>query len=98
MTREDIIQLARLSRLALSETELTDLATDLPSILAYVSAVTAIAESETDSVPQVGVRHSVFRADEVTNEPDSYTADLLAEMPERKERFLLVQKILAVDE
>ncbi len=98
MTRDDIIHLASLSRLALSDTELDSLEKDLPSILAYVSAVTAIAADEATEEPHVGVRHNVFRTDEVTNEPGSYTEALLSEMPERAGQYLQVQKILSVDE
>ncbi len=98
MTREDIVHLASLSRLSLTETELDALAKELPSILSYVSAVTAIAADETTEVPEVGPRHNVFRRDEVTNEPESFTEALLAEMPARAGRYLQVQKILAVGE
>lgn len=98
MTRDEIVHLANLSRVALSERELDSLETDLPSILAYVSAVTAIAADETTEVPQVGVRHNVFRADEITNEPGKYTNALLDEMPERAGQYMKVQKILSVEE
>lgn len=92
MKREDIAHLATLARLELSETELQNLESELSSIMSYVSVISDIAD--TDSVPQVGARHNVFRSDVVTNEPDQFTTDLLEEMPQTEGRYLKVKKIL----
>ncbi len=94
MKREDVAHLARLARIELSESELEKLPEELSSIVSYVSVITDIAGDEADTAPQLGARHNVFRADEVTNEADSYTADLLAEMPAVEGRFMKVKKIL----
>jgi aspartyl-tRNA(Asn)/glutamyl-tRNA(Gln) amidotransferase subunit C len=94
MLKEDVAHLARLARIELSETELEKLPEELSSIVSYVGVITDIAGDEVDSAPQLGARHNVFRADEVTNEADQYTADLLAEMPATEGRFMKVKKIL----
>ncbi len=62
--------------------------------MSYVSVITDIAGDEADAVPQLGVRHNVFRSDEITNEGDEYTADLLKEMPATEGRYMKVKKIL----
>ncbi len=98
MTREEIQHLARLSRVALSEEEVVNFQTQISSILAYVGAVNAIAADGIDEAPQVGNIHNVFRADEVTVAPETYTETLLAAMPAREGRFMKVKKILAQDE
>jgi aspartyl-tRNA(Asn)/glutamyl-tRNA(Gln) amidotransferase subunit C len=101
MERADIVHLARLARLRLSEAEIDAFAKELPEIVAYVGAVTKIATDDTDTddmQPTVGPLYNVFRADVVTNAPDQYTEALLAELPQRKERFMQVPKILATDE
>jgi Asp-tRNA(Asn)/Glu-tRNA(Gln) amidotransferase C subunit len=41
---------------------------------------------------------NIFRQDEVTNEPDQYTKDILAEMPQTKGRYMAVKKILDIGE
>jgi Asp-tRNA(Asn)/Glu-tRNA(Gln) amidotransferase C subunit len=46
----------------------------------------------------VGARFNVFRADEVTNQPDQYTEALLAEMPQTSGRLMKVKKILTIEE
>ncbi len=94
MLKEDVAHLARLARLELSEAELEKLPEELSSIVSYVSVITDIAGDEADTAPQLGARHNVFRADEVTNEANEYTEDLLAEMPATEGRFMKVKKII----
>ncbi|MBP6881512.1 MAG: Asp-tRNA(Asn)/Glu-tRNA(Gln) amidotransferase subunit GatC [Candidatus Pacebacteria bacterium] len=98
MKREEIAHLATLSRIRLSDDELTHLEGELSSIVEYVSVVKDIAAEEAAAVPQVGARFNIFRQDEVTNEPDQYTKDILAEMPQTKGRYMAVKKILDIGE
>lgn len=98
MTKDEIAHLARLSRVALTPAELDNFHTQISSILEYVSAVNAIAAEEVGGKPSVGVVNNVFRKDEVTVEPESYTETLLAAMPARDGRFMKVKKILSQDE
>jgi aspartyl-tRNA(Asn)/glutamyl-tRNA(Gln) amidotransferase subunit C len=93
MKQEDVKHLAALARIELSPTEVESFTTEMSAILDYVSAVKDMAG---DGVvgPHIGARHNVFREDVVTNEPEEYTADLLAEMPKTEGRFMVVKKIL----
>lgn len=93
MKQEDVKHLAALARIELSPTEVESFTTEMSAILDYVSAVQGMA-GDTSTEPQVGVRHNVFRADVVTNEPNAYTDALLAEMPKTDGRFMVVKKIL----
>lgn len=97
MTKDEILHLGELARIKLGDEEVEKLQGEITNILEYVSAVD---EAVTDAALQkkVGVVHNVFREDEVTNEPGSFTDDLLASMPETKGRFLKVKKILNPDE
>ncbi len=98
MNREEIAHLATLARIELTEAELGNLEKELSSIVSYISAVSDIAASDKDTVPQVGPRYNVFRADEVTREADEYTKALIAEMPQSEGRYMKVKKILSTDE
>lgn len=98
MKREEIQHLASLARIKLSEEELATMETDLSSILDYVSVVSEIAGGDADTEPTVSPRYNIFRKDEVTNEPNQYTEDILAEMPHTDGRFMKVKKILQIDE
>lgn len=98
MKREDIAHLAHLARIRLTEVEQEQLPEQLSKIVSYVSVVSDIAADDSDALPEVGVVHNVFRTDEVTNEPDQYTAAIMAEMPKTDGRFLSVKKILNTDD
>lgn len=97
MKRADIEHLARLSRLRLTEDELSHFETELSSIMSYVSEVSGIADDEGLLKPQIGVVHNVFRKDEITNQPDDFTKDIIAEMPHAEGRMMSVKKILNTD-
>jgi aspartyl-tRNA(Asn)/glutamyl-tRNA(Gln) amidotransferase subunit C len=98
MTRDEIQHLASLARIRLSETEMDSLEVELPKIIDYVSVVSKLAGEDPDTSPQLGARHNVLRPDEVTNEPGAHTEAILKEMPETKNGFLKVKKILQTDE
>jgi aspartyl-tRNA(Asn)/glutamyl-tRNA(Gln) amidotransferase subunit C len=97
MTKEEVIHLAKLSRLELTPTEIENFTTEISAILEYVSTVQDIAGDGANSSPRIGAVHNVFRKDEVTNVADEYTKDLLAEMPATEGRFMVVKKILNTD-
>jgi aspartyl-tRNA(Asn)/glutamyl-tRNA(Gln) amidotransferase subunit C len=94
MNREDISHLATLSRIALTEEELSKLEGELSSIVSYVAVISDIAADIAGSTPEVGPLHNVFRPDVVTNTVGEHTKTLLAEMPQTEGAFLKVKKIL----
>lgn len=96
MTKEEILHLAHLSRIKISDEEVAKFQGEIEAILEYVSQVDKIvADAELKKVP--GPVHNVFREDEVTNEPGSHTKDLVAAFPDRRDDLLRVQKILNPD-
>lgn len=98
MTREEITHLATLARIELTEDEITRFTKELSAILSYVGTVQQLVDEAGEAAPPaVGVRHNVFRSDLVTNEPDSFTNDLLAEMPQTEGRYMVVKKILQTE-
>ncbi len=97
MTKEEIIHLAALARIELSTAEIEKFTKELSAILSYVGTVQSLAEGSLDTAPRLGDRHNVLRTDAVTNEPEEYTGDILAEMPETEGRFMVVKKILQTE-
>ncbi len=97
MKNEDIEHLATLSRIKLNEAERSEFSEEITAILDYVGTVQDIVGDEADEIPKVGVRHNIFRDDIVTNQPDSFTEEILAEMPRKQGRYLEVKKILKTD-
>lgn len=98
MKQEEILHLASLARIKLTDEELSSLETELPKILDYVSVVSDIVADESDAKPEVGARYNVFREDEVTNEPGEYTKDMMNEMPATENGFMKVKKILQTED
>lgn len=97
MKQEEIAHLARLARIKLTNEELHRFEGELSSIVSYVSTISEIVADTADGVPQVGIRHNIFRKDEVTNEASQYTDDLLHEMPHTDGRYMKVKKILQTE-
>ena len=98
MEKRDIEHLARLSRIKLTEAEIDEFGSELSSIVEYVGAVSAIASDAAGTEPETGPRYNVFRLDEITNEPNEFTADILAEMPDTDGRYMKVKKILTTED
>lgn len=93
MKREDIAHLANLARIGITDAEADALASDVTSVLNYVSEIEDITGSSAGE-KQVGRLHTVMRADGEPHEADLYTNDLLSAAPERDGRYVQVQKII----
>lgn len=96
ITKEEILHLGELSRIKLTDEEVEQFRGEIDAILEYVSTIDEVVK-EGALEKKVGAVYNVFREDEVTNEPGSYTEDLLSEMPERDGQYLTVKKILNPD-
>ncbi len=93
MEKKDVEHLAKLSRIAITDTEAESLAEDMTSILGYVGEIEKITGSKTKE-KAVGPLHNVFREDKDPHEPGIYSDDLIDSMPETDGRYLKVKKIL----
>jgi len=93
MTKEEILHLGQLARIRINEQEVEGLQKDISAILEYVGTINDVVdEGKLEKVP--GPVYNVFREDTVTNEPGSYTKELLDEMPARHGDYLEVKKII----
>jgi aspartyl-tRNA(Asn)/glutamyl-tRNA(Gln) amidotransferase subunit C len=98
MKKADIEHLASLARIRLSEAELESFESELSSIMTYVSTVSEIVSDEQAAVPAAGAVYNVLRKDEITNEPNQFSEEILKEMPEKDGRYLQVKKILQTED
>lgn len=96
MEQKDIMHLANLARIRISDEEATSLSKDVESVLSYVSTINDIT-ADASLTKKVGARYNVFRDDVVKNEADAYTEALLREAPKTEGRYLKVKKILQTD-
>jgi aspartyl-tRNA(Asn)/glutamyl-tRNA(Gln) amidotransferase subunit C len=94
MDREKVLNLAKLARIKLSDSEAENLSKDLELILGYVAEVKEISTDNrqltTDNFPN----KNVMREDGEPHESGVYTERLLKEAPARSGNYIMVKKIL----
>jgi len=96
INREEIVKLADLSRLKLSEEEIGRMQEDMTSILAYVDKLKTAAGTE--SGPVMSVNKNIMREDTNAHDAGVFT-DKLINLAPKKEitkdgKFVKVKKIL----
>lgn len=92
MQLEEIKKLATLARINMTDEEMTEIAHDFDSILAYVGQVQEVAGKV--NTEQKHILSNVMRSDTVTNTPGEYSEKIIAEMPETENGYLKVKKVL----
>src|SRR5579884_2600089 len=93
LTREDVLKLARLARLEISQEEMIEYASELSAILEYVEQLDKIDVEGLEPTNQVTGLVNVTRPDEIKNY--GYQADdLLKLVPQVKDRQIKTQRIL----
>lgn len=92
MEIRDIEKLAKLARIELTDTEKEKFASELESILGYVSQIQEVATE--DKPAEVGGVFNVLREDSDPTESGTYTEKILAEAPDTQDGFVKVRKIL----
>lgn len=98
ISKEDVIQLAELSRIELTEEEIAALQKDISSILDYVGQVSSV---EGSPEKEVGVHHNIMRDDFPYADDSALKAareDIVSAFPKRKDDFNVVRKIIQKDE
>ena len=93
LTREDILKLAQLSRLDLTEEEVTEFSEELTAILQYVEQLSAVDVSGLQPTSQVTGLTNVTRADEVKHygyEP----LELLKNVPTTQGDLIKVKRMI----
>jgi len=90
--KKDVEKLAELSRVEVSEDEKVVFIKDLDAILGYVSEVQEVVTGEVE--PEAGRLRNVMREDEGPHKSGEFTKEIMEEMPETKDGYLKVKKIL----
>ena len=93
ISREDVLRLARLSKLQLTDDEIDALASDITAILGYVEQLDELDTEGVEPTYQVTGLTSVWRADEVEM-GDVSRDELLSLAPESTDNQIKVQKVL----
>ena len=97
MNKAEVLKLATLARIEISDVEAESLSHEFEAILNYVGEVKgAVGASEAKSMPEKGdvALKNVFRADENPHESGKFTEAILKEAPARESDYIKVKKIL----
>lgn len=93
ISRDDVLHLARLSRLQLDDNEVDALATDITNILGYVEQLDELNTENVEPTYQVTGLENVWREDVVAQEKVGRDA-LLGLAPEAADNQVKVPKVL----
>ena len=93
ISRDDVLHLAHLSRLQLSDDEVDSLAEDITNILGYVEQLDELDTKNVEPTYQVTGLSSVWREDEIATN-DAPREALLALSPDTADNQVKVPKVL----
>jgi len=93
LTREDVLKLARLARLRLSDQEVEQFQSEISSILGYVEQLQKLDLKGLEPTSQVTGLTNVMRADKEFNY-GANTKDLLKNAPATKDGHIKVKRVL----
>ncbi|MBI1974662.1 MAG: Asp-tRNA(Asn)/Glu-tRNA(Gln) amidotransferase subunit GatC [Candidatus Zambryskibacteria bacterium] len=91
MNKEEVLKLAKLARIDVSDEEAENLAKELGSILNYVSEIKSVDVSEGSTGFTL---KNVFRSDSESHPSGQFTDAILAQAPSREGDYIKVKKIL----
>jgi aspartyl-tRNA(Asn)/glutamyl-tRNA(Gln) amidotransferase subunit C len=93
LTRDDVLKLAKLSRLKLSEQEIEKFQGELSEILEYVEKLNSVDTTNTEPTYQVTGLKNVMRTDEIKDYGVS-PEDLLKNAPSSQDHQFKVKRVL----
>lgn len=94
LTRQDVIKLARLSRLKLSDDEVDAFQKELSAILGYVKMLESVDTTGLKPTYQVTGLKNVMRKDELINY-EAKPEDLLKGVPSRQGNYIKTKRMIA---
>lgn len=92
LSRDDVLKLARLARLRLTDDEVSRYQKELTSILEYVQQLEGIDLNAYEPTSQVTGLTNVMRPDEKQMQADQ--SELLKNLPDRQDDYIKVKRML----
>src|SRR5262245_433043 len=92
LTRDDVLKVARLARLKLTDAEISDYVEKLGSVLAYVESLNEVDTEDIEPMVHAVELSNVFRRDEV--QPSLPREAALSNAPKSDGQFFLVPQLL----
>lgn len=92
LSKEEVVKVAQLARIELKEDEIEKFQKDLSSVLDYVAELQEVDTEGLEIVSSVTGLENVARED--TARPVDYQEEIMANAPERKDKYYKVKSIL----
>jgi aspartyl-tRNA(Asn)/glutamyl-tRNA(Gln) amidotransferase subunit C len=96
MNKEEVVKLATLARIDISDAEAESLSHEFEAILKYVGEVKSASSTDSTMMPSSAdvPLQNVFRADDNAHESGIFSEAILKEVPAREGEYIKVKKIL----
>lgn len=95
MDKEKVLDLAKLARIGISETEAEKLSYEFEAILGYVSEVKSVKPADSSPDGEERALKNVLREDGEPHEKGIYTDKILEQAPSKEGKYFKVKKILS---
>ncbi len=92
--KKDVLRLAKLSRIALSENEVADLQHEIEAILAYVEVLQTLKLDDIAPTYQVSGQKNIMRED-IEKPVLASPEDLLQNVPSKQGNYIKVNRMIA---
>jgi aspartyl-tRNA(Asn)/glutamyl-tRNA(Gln) amidotransferase subunit C len=93
ITRNDVLKLARLSKIKLTDDEVDKFTVELDAIVKYVEQIDSVDTSGLEPTDQVTGLKNVMRPDEITDYGET-TSELLKNAPATEKNYIKVKRVL----
>lgn len=93
MNKDEVIKLAELSRLEVTDDEANAYLHDFEGILGYIDTIAEISVEEKDHY-QTNLTANTMRSDDEAYVAGEFTADILANAPAAEDGYFKVKKVL----
>ena len=93
INREEVIKIAKLARLELTEEEIEKMQKDMSAILDYFEILKK-AEKVSEDLSNKNSKTNTLREDKVLPKSSSLANNLVAKSPERKDEYIKVKQVL----
>lgn len=94
ISKEEVIKIAKLARLELTEKEVEKMQKDLSSILDYFELLKTAPKLKVSGSPTPSEFSVNLRKDEVLEKPASLANNLVAAAPDKKDGYIKVKAVL----
>lgn len=94
LTKEQILHIAKLARIKLTQTEIKKFQTQLSLILEYIEQLNEVDTSKIESITQVTNQENVTREDKVVKKQELSHQQVLSNAPREKDGYFKVKAVL----